>query len=174
MRPVVGIVRGIELQAPASKAVYLKRSREWDSVPPLRNGAFGEAEPLRDLGLRSKVPDYVNSKHEAEFSALDTECKTAEPWPQVGYATMSESRGSRIKYLRKSKGLTQQQLADVLGVSKGLISQWENNQIEQISHSNWMGLLGVLHTTPEFLEFGPDLPKQQPGEGAGKWRKHKR
>ena len=171
MRPFVGVVRGIELQAPASKAVYLKRARERHPASPLRDSPLGEAEPLRDLGLRPEVPDYVICEHKAEFSALDTECKTAEPWPQVGYAAMSESRGSRIKYLRKSKGLTQQQLADALGVSKGLISQWENNQIEQISHSNWMGLIRVLQTTAEFLEFGPDLPKPQPGEGAGRWRK---
>lgn len=171
MRPVVGVVRGIELQTPACEAVDLKRSRKRNLRPPLRNGPFGEAESPGDLGLRPKVLDDLRGKHEREFSALDTECKTAEPASQVGYAAMSESRGSRIRYLRKSKGLTQQRLADELGVTKGLVSQWENNQIEHISHSNWMALVRVLQTTAEFLEFGPDLPKQPPGEGAGRWRK---
>lgn len=116
----------------------------------------------------------VLGTHNPKFSALDLKCKTAVPDPAVPYAPMNDTRGARIKYLRKSKGLTQQQLADALGVSKGLISQWENDQIAQISHSHWMGLLRVLQTTAEFLEFGPDLPKQMSGEGAGKWRKHRR
>lgn len=35
--------------------------------------------------------------------------------------------GETIKALRLEKGLTQPQLADLVGVSKGMISIWENN-----------------------------------------------
>ena len=35
--------------------------------------------------------------------------------------------GETIKALRLEKGLTQPQLADLVGVSKGMITIWENN-----------------------------------------------
>lgn len=35
--------------------------------------------------------------------------------------------GPKIKALRKENGLTQQQLADKLGVSKGIVSAYENS-----------------------------------------------
>ena len=35
--------------------------------------------------------------------------------------------GETIKALRLEKGLTQPQLAEIVGVSKGMISIWENN-----------------------------------------------
>lgn len=38
-----------------------------------------------------------------------------------------ENLGETIKYLRKSMELTQPQLAEHIGVSKGIISIWENN-----------------------------------------------
>lgn len=38
-----------------------------------------------------------------------------------------ENLGETIKALRQEKGLTQPQLAKLLGVSNGIISIWENN-----------------------------------------------
>ena len=38
-----------------------------------------------------------------------------------------EGLGETIKSLRIEKGLTQPQLAKLVGVSKGMISIWENN-----------------------------------------------
>ena len=38
-----------------------------------------------------------------------------------------ENLGETIKYLRLEKGLTQPELAKLLGVSNGIISVWENN-----------------------------------------------
>ena len=35
--------------------------------------------------------------------------------------------GQRIKHLRKAKGMTQQELADELGVTKGTVSTWETD-----------------------------------------------
>ena len=36
--------------------------------------------------------------------------------------------GDRIRYLRKQRGYSQQQLANKLDITQGAISQWENNQ----------------------------------------------
>ena len=38
-----------------------------------------------------------------------------------------ETLGEKIKALRLEKGLTQPQLAQLVGVSNGMISIWENN-----------------------------------------------
>lgn len=43
--------------------------------------------------------------------------------------------GEKIKELRKMRGLTQPELAKELGVSNGMISNWENNVNEPgLSH----------------------------------------
>ena len=38
--------------------------------------------------------------------------------------------GSRLKYLRKSENITQQQLATALGIAKSTVSMYENGQRE--------------------------------------------
>jgi len=37
---------------------------------------------------------------------------------------------THIRTLRKQAGLTQQQLADKLGIAKARISEWENGKVE--------------------------------------------
>lgn len=172
MRPAqqLGIVGGIKSQASATQPFDLSGPQRRHALSPLGNSALGDVQLPRNLSARAEELDSVIGEHAGKFSALDTKCKTAEQDPAVGYPPMNETRGNRIKYLRKSRRLTQEQLAEQLGVTKGLISQWENDQIEKISHQNWMGLLQVLHTDAEFLEFGPDQPRS-PAEGAGRWRK---
>ncbi len=41
-----------------------------------------------------------------------------------------EILGQRIKELRIEKNITQPQLAQKIGVSNGIVSQWENNKNE--------------------------------------------
>lgn len=172
MRPSqqFGIVGGIKSQASATQPFDLSSPQRRYALSPLGNSALGDVQLPRNFSAGAEELDSVIGEHARKFSALDTKCKTAEHAPAVGYLPMNETRGNRIKYLRKSRRLTQQQLADEIGVTKGLVSQWENDQIEKISHPNWMGLLRVLHTDPDFLEFGPDQPRP-PVEGAGRWRK---
>lgn len=38
--------------------------------------------------------------------------------------------GNRIKKARKQEGLTQEQLAEVIGVSRSAISRWESGDME--------------------------------------------
>ena len=40
--------------------------------------------------------------------------------------------GERIKKLRKEKGLTQEQLGNLLGVKKSAIAKYENNRVENL------------------------------------------
>jgi len=58
--------------------------------------------------------------------------------------------GSRIKYLRKEKGLTQQQLADLINVTKVSICCYEKgNRTPNLE--TLMDLVNVLDTTPNYL-----------------------
>lgn len=123
------------------------------------------------------MSDHIASEHAHKCSRLYRKCEEATPGPILYYGCMTETRGNRIRYLRKSKKLTQEQLADRIGVTKSLVSQWERNAIGEISHRNWMALLAELSADPEFLEFGSDPPKAlipASTPGANTWRKKKR
>lgn len=58
--------------------------------------------------------------------------------------------GERIRMARKNKGLTQQELGDILGVSKVSICGYENGT-RVPTLDNFVQLLDVLEVTPEYL-----------------------
>ena len=63
--------------------------------------------------------------------------------------------GSRIKTLRKEKGLTQQQLADLVNITKVSICCYEKgNRTPNLE--TFMDLVDVLDTTPNYL-LGTDI-----------------
>ena len=73
-----------------------------------------------------------------------------------------ETMGDRIRMLRESKGLSQEQLAQQLGISKGAVSQWELGYTKNIKNVLFLALVQILGTSQEFLLFGPDQPKKRP------------
>ena len=58
--------------------------------------------------------------------------------------------GERIKKLRKEKGLTQEQLGNLLGVKKSAIAKYENNRVENLKRTRFKNylkfLMFLLHT----------------------------
>lgn len=58
--------------------------------------------------------------------------------------------GERIKELRKENDLTQPQLAKLIGVSKGMISIWEND-INEPKATYIAKLALVLNTSTDYL-----------------------
>ncbi|MBO6145541.1 MAG: helix-turn-helix transcriptional regulator [Bacilli bacterium] len=71
--------------------------------------------------------------------------------------------GSRIKELRKKKGLTQQQLADLINVTKVSICCYEKgNRTPNLE--TFIDLINVLDTTPEYL-LGMDTKVAADGDG---------
>ncbi len=63
--------------------------------------------------------------------------------------------GERLKKLRLEKGLSQQELGDLIGVSKVSISEYENgNRIPLLNNFN--ELLDVFHVTADYF-LGRDM-----------------
>ncbi|MCK4081347.1 helix-turn-helix transcriptional regulator [Acinetobacter radioresistens] len=68
-----------------------------------------------------------------------------------------ETLGSRLKKLRKENKLTQQQIADAIGVSKTSVIYWEKDE-NVPKHESLMALAKILKTTPRWLTSGENAP----------------
>lgn len=66
---------------------------------------------------------------------------------------MSNTFGDRIKLARKSKGMTQSDLAEAVGAKGNSVSDWENNKCKP-SPDTIEILMGVLNIEPNYL-FSP-------------------
>lgn len=72
-----------------------------------------------------------------------------------GGDSMGNGIGERIKKLRKSQGLTQQQVAESCNVSIHAVSCWENGKINPtVEHQKV--LARILHTTVDAFYISPD------------------
>lgn len=69
---------------------------------------------------------------------------------------MSEPRdiGERIRRLRKERGMTQEQLAEDVGVSRSAVAQWETGRAGQLT-TNLARIADVLGVGLEHLTHGP-------------------
>jgi transcriptional regulator with XRE-family HTH domain len=63
---------------------------------------------------------------------------------------MKESFGARLKTLRQDAKLGQVELAVLLGVSKGIISLWENN-LREPTLSNIVQIAKFFNVTIDYL-----------------------
>lgn len=75
--------------------------------------------------------------------------------------------GGRIHAARVAKGLTMDQLADKLGVTKGAIAQWESNKIKRLTAENLFNLSKTLEVSANWLlewkdENGNPIPMGKP------------
>lgn len=68
--------------------------------------------------------------------------------------------GVRIKALRREKGLSQDELAQQVGVSRSAVAQWETGRTGQVT-GNLSRIAGALDASVEFLVYGND--KHAPG-----------
>ena len=59
--------------------------------------------------------------------------------------------GAKIHQLRKNKGLTLEELAELIGTSKQTIHRYENGQILNIPHDKIVAIAHALETTPQSL-----------------------
>ena len=64
---------------------------------------------------------------------------------------MEEGMAQRIKALRQKKGLTLEQVADVVGVGKSTVRKWETGMIANMRRDKIADLAKALGTTPAYL-----------------------
>lgn len=76
--------------------------------------------------------------------------------PVVAYASRMETMGDRIRQLRVARGLTQPELAELCGVTKSAVSQWEDGSTTDIKLIPFLKLLDTLKTDGRYLVYGED------------------
>ena len=78
---------------------------------------------------------------------------------------MSTDMAQRIKELRTSKGLTLEQVAEVVGVGKSTVRKWETGMIANMRRDKIAALAKALGTTPAYLMGWKEEEKKiSPGE----------
>lgn len=73
---------------------------------------------------------------------------------------MSEGMAQRIKDLRKEKGLTLEQVADIVGVGKSTVRKWETGMIANMKRDKIALLAKALGTTPAHLMGWKETEKE--------------
>ena len=66
--------------------------------------------------------------------------------------------GQKIKKARLERGLTQQELGDIVGVQKSAIAKYENGRVVNIKRSTLQKIAGALNIRPSELLFN-ESPK---------------
>ena len=82
-----------------------------------------------------------------------------------------ESMAQKIKELRQKRGLTLEQVANVVGVGKSTVRKWETGMIANMKRDKIAALAMALGTTPAYLmgwdeekQLAPDKLKLTEGE----------
>ena len=63
--------------------------------------------------------------------------------------------GTRISTIRRERGLTQDELADQVGVSRSAVAQWETGRTGQVT-GNLSRIADALEVNVEYLMYGND------------------
>lgn len=66
--------------------------------------------------------------------------------------------GERVRGLRKSLGMTQQELASKSGIKQPSLSYIENNPSSEIKQATLLALAKALSTNPQYLSTGKGSP----------------
>lgn len=73
--------------------------------------------------------------------------------------------GQRIRSLRLFHGMTQEQLAERLNVTKGAVSQWESGRVANLKLAHLFDLCDVFSVDVYSLALGPRKRRNQPRDG---------
>lgn len=74
--------------------------------------------------------------------------------PACKLADMGVRNSSRIKEARKRAGMTQRELARIVGVSRPAVSQWESGDTKSLKGENLLKAAEALRVAPEDLVGG--------------------
>jgi transcriptional regulator with XRE-family HTH domain len=79
--------------------------------------------------------------------------------------------GQRIKTLREAKNLTQQELADRIGIKRPSLTAWELGTTKKVKDENILAAARELETTPEYLLYGKEPAPSPVAELEQTWDK---
>ena len=71
--------------------------------------------------------------------------------------------GQKIKQLRVSKGLTQEELGEMLGVKKAAVQKYESGQVQNLKQSTIKKLCEIFNKYPDYFifdDFDSELEKE--------------
>lgn len=71
---------------------------------------------------------------------------------------MAQTLGDRIRMLRQSRKMSQDQLGAVLKVSGASVSQWENGATQNLKIENFLRFCSFFNCDPTWLAFGDNPP----------------
>lgn len=74
----------------------------------------------------------------------------------------TETMGARIRRAREALNLTQDQIGDLIGVSRAAVAQWESDQTSPV-RKRMEALAGALRVSVEWLSFGVGQAPNAPG-----------
>lgn len=75
-----------------------------------------------------------------------------------------KNMAQKIKELRKERGLTLEQVANVVGVGKSTVRKWETGMIANMKRDKIAALATALGTTPAYLMGWHDEDDENPHE----------
>lgn len=85
------------------------------------------------------------------------ECEVNYALATRAYAGMRmATMGDRIKTLRKSRRLSQDQLGEIVGVTGASISQWELGTTKGIKPENFLRFCAYFQVDPYWVAFGDE------------------
>lgn len=74
---------------------------------------------------------------------------------------MESGMAQRIKELRQERGMTLEQVADIVGVGKSTVRKWETGMIANMRRDKIAALAKALGTTPAYLMGWKEDDKSQ-------------
>lgn len=95
------------------------------------------------------------------ISMLKSQVNYASVVPQ--YSLPMLTMGERIRGLRESRSLSQDQLGEIVGVSGAAISQWESGTTRNLRPENFLRFCAYFGVDPYWVVWGdaegPNIPK---------------
>ncbi len=77
------------------------------------------------------------------------------------YAGQMETMGDRIRTLRESRKLSQEDLGKIVGISGAAVSQWESGATKGIRPENFLRFCAYFNVDPYWVVFGAEGDPQR-------------
>jgi len=162
----LGVHVRIHAQGAAGDDLSLPCDSFGDHVWPLSDSGAGDSEGIGGLDLTAKVLDDVCLSHDAGmYNTLSTAVKHSNA--QFPDTEQMQTMAERIRVLREAQGMSQTELAKLVGVSRGGVAQWELGLVQNIRLQAFLRLCEALRTDPQYLIFGTDRGRAPSRRRAG-------